>query len=385
MDQPELIFGDIFSLLEGYKITKEDHNFDKKPKILKVSSKTKENQVKPNTFSSENSFLNEENKFFFYECVIFNENKEDSLYFHDGNELYEYFSNDRCELILKLLKIYSHKYIFHKEKVPSQPKLNSKQKLSNEKYKKMLAYSQKQSELICEKIFCNVYIEYYSLPQQWLINFEVKRLLFNMKFLPNYSKIRLIRLFPLEITPLSIQTSIKSYTFTDTEDKIGKNNEEIDYDSFCYRIKSCFHKKYGLNLKKFESDAIEIEGFNYIFKVKELKFERFDSNFIELKSKRYLRTFKNNYKYFNLNIDKSACNIKDIESLLSTMISVYNQSNNKNNIQKYLTFPKRNSHSDDSFMYLKPDIPYLLSEMLEDKFDSKEFAKYCSSKLYINY
>ena len=401
MEKTEIYYGSIFWLLEGLKVVNKEFNFDKKSNKLQLkdrlpninSTTSKNRKYTSFEYNTHNKQLNtvdvkhcsDYNGFFFYECIIFNEEKEDSLLFQEGKDLYEYFSNDRCELILKLLKIYSQKYLLSNRHDNANNAIKHKEIVNRDKYNKMLQYSLSQTELICEKIYSNIFLQYKDGSVKWLNNYEIKRLLFNFKFLPNYTKIRILKLFPLSIDSKELSSLNQCFTFTDTEDKLGKSQEEIDYDMFCAHIKKIFFDKYGLNLKKLETDAVKINGVFYIIEVKELKFEKFDSKFVQLKCERLLRNFRNNYKYYNLEVNKQQTNIKDIDNLLNTMLDTYNGLCEVNNVHKYLSLPPKDIHSDETFKVLKPKAPMLLSEMIDDKISPKVFAHYCSNKKYKNY
>lgn len=368
MEKAEVYYGNIYWLLEGLKILKEDYDFDRK-----ISSSSDHNG----------------NSFHFYDCIIFNEEKEDSLLFQDRDDLFEFFSNDKCELILKLMKLYAHKHKNIKLVIPgkSQRSKSNKRKISsNDKHDIMLKYSQsKQNELITDKICCNLYLQYKDGSVSWILNFEVKKLLFQFKFLENYTKIRIMRFFPIDLTQESITTITHSFTYIDSEDKIGKMCEDLDYDKFCSRVKKIFYDKYGLNLKKMDIDAAFINGTYYIMEVKELKFEKFDTKHVQLECERLLSRFQNKHKYKQREINKNAPNIKEIESLLKTMLNSYEGVKETYNLKKFLSLPPKDKHSDGTFKILKPEVPFTFSELLEEKVSVKDFAKYCSNKLYKNY
>ena len=400
------------------------------PDINKLHKTKSINKI---TTDIKNIDLKKCNSFFIYECLVFNDEKEDSLYFQEGNLLKEYFSSDRCDLFLKLLKIYCHKYpnnytcnntnytinectkptikkernndnindinneknksnnstnnYINSKSINIQKDVNNKNTgVKLNKYNIMLNYSSKQTELIYDKIYCNLCLQYSDNKFIWINNYEVKKLLFNFKFLPNYTKIKILRLFPLKVNKLSIKNISVSFSYSDSIINTGKSIEEIEYDVYCSKIiKNMFYNKYGLNLKKFDCEAALINNLFYIYDVKEIKFEKYDNNYIELRCEKKLRDFKINYKYFNLEINKDYPNITEIKKLLDIMENSYTNVKKTFNLNKYLIKPPKDLHSDETFKILKDNVPFNFSDLLDDRFTAKEFAYFCSNKLYKNY
>lgn len=436
MDKTDIYYGNIYWLYEGMKIINEE---------FKVNF----NKLRP---------THNQDSFQFYECIIFNQEKEHSLYFSNDNILYEYFSDDRCELILKLLKIFVYKYsnsfnilneiknstsrnrsvsnIFsntnntnnnsninnlnsvknkrdrnQNKQQSGQSKtsinLNSNKNSNkntntfntlnsnnenNENTKTIEVFtSELQKKIISSKIKANIYLKYINGTTKWLYDYEVKRLLFNFIFLPNYTKIEMLRLFPLEITEEKLKSLNKIYAYADNEDNfqdelqqsyfnLTKNDKK--YNNFSLKAKALFYDKYGLNLKKMDIEGAEIDNALYIIEVKELKFEKFDTKFIQLKSERLLRNFQSSYKYNNLRINKEVPNIKDFKSLFSTMLGSYNDLLDRNNVGDFLFIPPMDKTSDKVIKMLKPQMKKPFSNLLEEKVSVKEFAKNCSNKLF---
>ena len=50
-----------------------------------------------------------DNEYFIYECLMFNEEREDSLFVMQNGILYEFFSTDKSELLLKLIQYYTNR------------------------------------------------------------------------------------------------------------------------------------------------------------------------------------------------------------------------------------------------------------------------------------
>lgn len=102
--QNKTYYGNFFWVMEALKITNKEINFDKNIDLSKLVN----------------------SDIIFYDCLVINDDKEDSVFFHVTvkniikfnfnisfkfqSELNEYFSHDKCELILKLLKLYEKKF-----------------------------------------------------------------------------------------------------------------------------------------------------------------------------------------------------------------------------------------------------------------------------------
>jgi hypothetical protein len=80
--------GNIYWIYEAFKVNRQDFDFDK-PYTDKIQY-TKD-------------------KFSIYECLMFNDDRENSLFVMQDGILYEYFSASRSELILKLIQYYENR------------------------------------------------------------------------------------------------------------------------------------------------------------------------------------------------------------------------------------------------------------------------------------
>jgi hypothetical protein len=80
------IHGNLYWVFETLKKVNNDFNFDLPIKVT------------------------QNNEIVLYECIVFHPDKEDSLFVQYDDKLYEYFSNDKCNIILKLIKIFKHKF-----------------------------------------------------------------------------------------------------------------------------------------------------------------------------------------------------------------------------------------------------------------------------------
>ena len=376
VDKSEIYYGNIFWLLEGMKIINNEFSVN---------------------FNKLNSRIE---SFQFYDCIIFNKEKEHSLYFSLNAVLNEFFTDDRCQLILKLLKIYVYKYS-ENYNILSERVSSFK---SNSNKNKEVYVNDVQKRIISSKVYGNIYIKYDNDDSKWIYNYEIKRLLFNFIFLPDYAKIQMIRVYPLDITEEIMKKESKIYTFVDSnytfdsnienkESKLKKGGklEKIQtkndkkYTDFAFEVKKIFYNKYGLNLKKMDVEGLEISGVPYIIDVKELKFEKFDTKYIQLKSEKWLRNFQSSYKYHNLDFKKDAPNIKDFQSFFNSMLGVYNNVLDEYKVKDFLVVPPKNTQNDEVIKFLRPKMNVGFSELLEEDITVKEFADNCSNKLYNNY
>jgi hypothetical protein len=90
----DYIRGDLFMILESLKIVNKDFHIDK------------ENDPESNS-----------DKILLYESLIFNHDREDSLFYQDNvnnlitkDKIIEHFSSDKNDLFLKLIKLYQNKF-----------------------------------------------------------------------------------------------------------------------------------------------------------------------------------------------------------------------------------------------------------------------------------
>lgn len=337
----------------------------------------------------------------FYDCIVFNEDREDSLFVQLEDSLYEYFSNDKCELILKLILLFEKRLKLYralsiaqnnfkfKTELPAIKGINVKQssKSGNTKFKRMAS----SMSSLTETIYANLLLVYKDNSIRWLYNYEIKKLLFYLKFLPDSRKLKMLRLFPIDIK----QLDFKFQTFIDKEDKfsetkedilkktlVPKTREEKLFESFVEKLKTIFYEKYSLLLKKLDIQTFELNNTVYLFDVKEILFEKYDDKNIKIITERKLMTFRDNHKYKNLKINKDAPNLKEIKQFFFTMINVYDDTKKHYKLDKYLKIPPKDETTDNVFKILRPGCPYSYSELIEDNVSKKNFAKYASSNLW---
>jgi hypothetical protein len=419
--------GNLDWVLEALKTVNKEVNFDFNFKD--VSSKT--------------------NEILLYDSLVFSNDKEDSLFFQIEDNLYEYFSNDKSELILKLIKLFEKKnpdreqmemkfrlsmlnskqiidskspgstsrrsiisnekeYYNNNETVDTpesknRTQLNSMKSVLNPSASKFLTKKSTQvnksmrnsSSLknLNSDIVANLYLVYKDNSVKWIYNYEIKKLLFYLKFLPDFRKLKIIRLFPSYIKSFKI----KSQTYIDKEDEFSETKEQENYkkyraitktpeeemfDNLVAKLKHIFYEKYSLLLRKLDIDTFTMNNNCYLLDVKEIVFEKFDNKHIKLISERLLQNFQEKYKYKNMKMNREAPNHKEIKSLFFSMLDVYDKTKKAQNLDKYLHTTSKDPTTNNIFKVLKPDAPYTFSELLENNVSKKEFAKYASNKLW---
>lgn len=182
--------GNIYWLYECLKTESQDFPFDK-------------------PYTDKKYFI--ENEYLIYECLMFNEDREDSLFVMQNGVLYEYFSTDKSELLLKLIQYYTNrlKHNFISGAIDTNINIRNRaakknSTLGDSKYsiKKRFKFDDDTDPEKAFKVDIkgNIYIQYRDgTKPHWERGYEIKKLLFYMKFLPNASKIKMIRIFPLEV------------------------------------------------------------------------------------------------------------------------------------------------------------------------------------------
>ena len=177
--------GNIYWLYECLKVEAPDFPFDK-------------------PYTDKKFFI--ENEYFIYECLMFNEDREDSLFVMQNGVLYEFFSTDKSELLLKLIQYYTnrlkHNYSYKNsnlnlyDKKENESLENSKKYSINKRFK--FDENLDPEKAFKQQIRGNIYIEYRDgIKPRWEKGYEIKKLLFYMKFLPHSSKIKIIRIYEI--------------------------------------------------------------------------------------------------------------------------------------------------------------------------------------------
>lgn len=162
----------------------------------------------------------------------------------------------------------------------------------------------------------------------------------------------------------------------------SNSTEDIIFDEFVNKVKTVFYDKYALNLRRLDIELFELDGIFYVYDVKELVFEKYDSNFIKLRCERLLNNFQEKHKYKNLSINRKAANIKEIGKFLFTMNDIYEDAKARLNLNQYIEKEKKDDTSDNVFRQLRPNCPYSFTQLLNEKIDKKTFAKHASVSLW---
>ena len=369
--------GNIYWLYECLKNEAPDFPFDK-------------------PYSDKKFFI--ENEYFIYECLMFNEDREDSLFVMQNGVLYEFFSTDKSELLLKLIQYYTnrlkHNYSYKNsnlnlyDKKENESLENSKKYSINKRFK--FDENLDPEKAFKQQIRGNIYIEYRDgIKPRWEKGYEIKKLLFYMKFLPHSSKIKIIRIFPMEfedIFPYEVSWVDQGDQFVEgREAQIQKVLEEKGdnpkLSSLVKRLKNLFYDKYLLNLKEMKLILFDFDERSYILDVENFKFEKYENKHVKLNSEGMF--FKYTEKYKGLTkLEKNPQKNADIKKFYDTMINKYNDLFKSIVDDSYLKKPTKDPSSDEVYRLLKPNSPYKLSTLMEPKIGIKTFVKYATYNLW---
>ena len=369
--------GNIYWLYECLKVEAPDFPFDK-------------------PYTDKKFFI--ENEYFIYECLMFNEDREDSLFVMQNGVLYEFFSTDKSELLLKLIQYYTnrlkHNYSYKNsnlnlyDKKENESLENSKKYSINKRFK--FDENLDPEKAFKQQIRGNIYIEYRDgIKPRWEKGYEIKKLLFYMKFLPHYSKIKIIRIFPMEfedIFPYEVSWVDQGDQFVEgREAQIQKVLEEKGdnpkLSSLVKRLKNLFYDKYLLNLKEMKLILFDFDERSYILDVENFKFEKYENKHVKLNSEGMF--FKYTEKYKGLTkLEKNPQKNADIKKFYDTMINKYNDLFKSIVDDSYLKKPTKDPSSDEVYRLLKPNSPYKLSTLMEPKIGIKTFVKYATYNLW---
>ena len=369
--------GNIYWLYECLKVEAPDFPFDK-------------------PYTDKKFFI--ENEYFIYECLMFNEDREDSLFVMQNGVLYEFFSTDKSELLLKLIQYYTnrlkHNYSYKNsnlnlyDKKENESLENSKKYSINKRFK--FDENLDPEKAFKQQIRGNIYIEYRDgIKPRWEKGYEIKKLLFYMKFLPHSSKIKIIRIFPMEfedIFPYEVSWVDQGDQFVEgREAQIQKVLEEKGdnpkLSSLVKRLKNLFYDKYLLNLKEMKLILFDFDDRSYILDVENFKFEKYENKHVKLNSEGMF--FKYTEKYKGLTkLEKNPQKNADIKKFYDTMINKYNDLFKSIVDDSYLKKPTKDPSSDEVYRLLKPNSPYKLSTLMEPKIGIKTFVKYATYNLW---
>ena len=367
-----------------------------------------------------------QNNLLIYECLMFNEDREDSLFVMQDGILYEYFSENKSELLYKLIQYYEnrikHNYTESEAKssmpIPKQSpfsefinkrfKYNSidneeseyKTKSNSNSNNKELQLKTK-TNLHCDpelkfksEIRANLYIVFKDKSTKWIYNYELKKLLFYLKFLPRAKEIKLLRLFPLSVK--KIEENVYSHTdegdqlietkeTAQTQQKANNSNKtEINVvllKNYVKQIKSVFYDKYLLNLKQVDICFFILDGRHYLLDINNFIFEKFENKHVKLDSEAMF------YKCVEKNKDdtqmvKNKKILGDVKKFYDSMINKYNELFHYVVSDDYLRHPEKDPTSDNVFKMLKPESPYPLSTLMKPSIKLKTFVKYATDNLW---
>jgi hypothetical protein len=234
----------------------------------------------------------------------------------------------------------------------------------------------------------NLFLIYKDNSNKWVYDYEIKKLLFYFKFLPDHKNIRMIRIFPLHFTKLELRYQ----SYVDKEDEFAeikeeghkKNHSQMRNDLMFLRlvetIKNKFYERYNLVLRTLDIEIFELEGVSYLHEVKHMKFEKYENKHIKLITERKLLNFRDKFQYKNLKIQKEAPNHREVKKFFHTMLDVYENTKKHCKLNQYLHIAPRDPVSDEVFKDIKPNCPYTFSDLMNDSISKKEFKKWVSTK-----
>jgi hypothetical protein len=329
---------------------------------------------------------------------MFNEDREDSLFVMQNGILYEFFSTEKSELLLKLIQYYTNRLKNNYSNKNTELNLCSKEennlKKDDKKYNLTKRFKlDKDSDpekSFKQQIKGNIYIEYRDgIKPRWEKGYEIKKLLFYMKFLPNSSKIKSIRIFPMEfdnIVPYEVSWIDQGDQFVEgREAQIQKalEGEEDNHklSNLVKTLKNLFYDKYLLNLKEMKLILFDFDGRSYILNVENFKFEKYENKHVKLNSEGMF--FKYTEKYKGLTkLEKNPQKNAEIKKFYDTMINKYNALFKSVVDDSYLKKPQKDPASDEVYRHLKPNSPYKLSTLMEPRIGIKTFVKYATYNLW---
>lgn len=377
--------GNIYWLYECLKTESQDFPFDK-------------------AYTDKKYFI--ENEYLIYECLMFNEDREDSLFVMQNGILYEYFSTDKSELLLKLIQYYTNRLKnnfgtkSHQKKRSTTFKTQKSKESEQKSKKEDTKYSIKKrfkfddetdpERAFKEEIKGNIYLEYRDgTKPHWEREYEVKKLLFYMKFLPNASKIKMIRIFPLEVD--NIEPYVINWVDQDNQFVEGKEaqlqkvleskGENPKLSNLVKKLKNLFYDKYLLNLKEMKLYIFDLDKRSYIYNVENFKFEKYENKHVKLNSEGIFYKYTEKYKGLT-KLEKDPKKMTDIKRFYDTMINKYNELFKSVVDDSYLNKPLKDPTSDQVYHHLKPNSPYKLSTLMEPRIGIKTFVKYATYNLW---
>ena len=210
-----------------------------------------------------------------------------------------------------------------------------------------------------------------------------------MKFLPHASKIKIIRIFPMEfdnIEPYEVSWVDQGDQFVEGREAQIQKALEAEGDnpklsSLVKKLKNLFYDKYLLNLKEMKLILFDFDGRSYILNVENFKFEKYENKHVKLNSEGMFYKYTEKYKGLT-KLEKNPQKNAEIKKFYDTMINKYNDLFKSVVDDSYLNKPKKDPSSDEVYKHLKPNSPYKLSTLMEPKIGIKTFVKYATYNLW---
>ena len=210
-----------------------------------------------------------------------------------------------------------------------------------------------------------------------------------MKFLPNASKIKMIRIFPLEVD--NIEPYVVNWVDQDNQFVEGKEaqlqkvletkGDNPKLTNLVKKLKNLFYDKYLLNLKEMKLYIFDLDKRSYIYNVENFKFEKYENKHVKLNSEGIFYKYTEKYKGLT-KLEKDPQKNSDIKKFYDTMINKYNELFKSVVDDSYLNKPIRDPTSDQVYHHLKPNSPYDLSTLMEPRIGIKTFVKYATYNLW---
>ena len=368
--------GNIYWLYECLKIEAPDFPFDKPYTDKKILI---------------------DNEYLIYECLMFNEDREDSLFVMQNGVLYEFFSTDKSELLLKLIQYYTNRLKHNYSNKTTNLNICSRKDSgtdNNKKYSinKRFKFNKDEDpeKAFKQQIKGNIYIQYRDgIKPRWEKGYEIKKLLFYMKFLPHAGKIKMIRIFPMEfdeIVPYEVDWVDQGDQFVEGREAQIQKALEAEGDNpklsnLVKKLKNLFYDKYLLNLKEMKLILFDFDNRSYILDVENFKFEKYENKHVKLNSEGMFYKYTEKYKGLT-KLEKNPQKNIEIKKFYDTMINKYNDLFKSVVDESYLKKPTKDPSSDEVYRHLKPNSPYKLSTLMEPKIGIKTFVKYATYNLW---
>lgn len=174
-----------------------------------------------------------------------------------------------------------------------------------------------------------------------------------MKFLPNYSKIKMIRIFPLEVD--NIEPYVINWVDQDNQFVEGKEaqlqkaleskGENPKLANLVKKLKNLFYDKYLLNLKEMKLYIFDLDKRSYIYNVENFKFEKYENKHVKLNSEGIFYKYTEKYKGLT-KLEKDPQKNFEIKKFYDTMINKYNELFKSVVDDSYLNKPLKDPTSD---------------------------------------